>query len=117
MNFCFWPNNPSGNFEYDSMTRNLEKILISDPEFFSASRLQHVTEDYLRKHVFNDMQEFCLVDERARILNDIGRVIEQRFNSSFYYFVKASEFNVEKFVDMITMHLTGFRDEAIFKGR
>ena len=31
MNFCFWPNNQSGKFEYDSMTRNLEKVLIKDP--------------------------------------------------------------------------------------
>ena len=27
INFCFWPNNPPGQFEYEHMTRNLEKIL------------------------------------------------------------------------------------------
>jgi hypothetical protein len=31
MNFCFWPDNPSGEFEYENMTRNLETILNSDP--------------------------------------------------------------------------------------
>ena len=36
MNFCFWPNNESGKFEYDSMTRNLEKVLKTDPEFFTC---------------------------------------------------------------------------------
>ena len=27
MNFCFWPGNPSGNFEYEHMTKNLASIL------------------------------------------------------------------------------------------
>ena len=36
MNFCFWPKNESGKFEYDSMTRNLEKVLKTDPEFFTC---------------------------------------------------------------------------------
>ena len=48
MNFCFWPNNPAGEFEYDSMTRNLEKVLINDKEFFTCARLINVTEEWLR---------------------------------------------------------------------
>ena len=36
MNFCFWPNNPSGVFEYEHMTKNLAKILEAQPEFFTA---------------------------------------------------------------------------------
>jgi len=35
MNFCFWPNNPSGQFEYEHMTRNLEKVLDTEPDFFT----------------------------------------------------------------------------------
>ena len=35
MNFCFWPDNPSGEFEYEHMTRNLEKLLNTQPEFFT----------------------------------------------------------------------------------
>ena len=36
MNFCFWPNNPAGVFEYEHITRNLEKLLINDPKFFTC---------------------------------------------------------------------------------
>ena len=32
INFCFWPNNPAGNFEYEHMTKNLAKVLIDTPE-------------------------------------------------------------------------------------
>ena len=87
MNFCFWPSNPAGNFEYDSMTRNLEKLLLKDPHFFTSERLTTVTEEFLRENVFPTEFKFCLVDERARILNEMGHVITTDFNSSFYEFV------------------------------
>ena len=44
MNFCFWPDNPSGQFEYEHMTRNLEKVLDSEPNFFTPIKLATVTE-------------------------------------------------------------------------
>ena len=43
-NFCFWPDNKSGVFEYEQMTRNLEKVLKSDPQFFTCDRLIEVDE-------------------------------------------------------------------------
>lgn len=117
MNFCFWPNNTMGGFEYDSMTRNLEKQLIKNPDFFTASRLATVTEAQLREHVFQTNFEFCLVDERARILNEIGDVIQNKFNGQFYSFVEATDFDEQMFVDMVVTHFSGFRDEAIYNGR
>lgn len=116
MNFCFWPNNPSGEFEYDSMTRNLEKVLINDPQFFTCDRLIEVTEDWLREHVFANNSKFCLVNERARILNEVGYVIKTEFDSSFYEFVKRANFSCPKFVEMIVKHFSGYRDEAIYNG-
>jgi hypothetical protein len=53
MNFCFWPNNPSGVFEYQHMTRNLEKILINDPDFFTCARLLKIDSEYLKINIFN----------------------------------------------------------------
>ena len=44
INFCFWPNNPEGAFEYEHMSNNLETILDEDPEFFTPARLAAVTE-------------------------------------------------------------------------
>ena len=73
MNFCFWPNNPSGVFEYEHITRNLEKLLINDPKFFTCPRLSVVTEEFLRKHIFP--KSFCLINERARIVREMAKVI------------------------------------------
>jgi len=96
------------------MTRNLEKVLIQDPDFFTCARLRNVTEADLRKYVFTTAFEFCLVDERARILNEMAQVIENEYTSSFYNFVCASGGDVPKFVDMVTRSFSGFRDEAIY---
>jgi hypothetical protein len=48
MNFCFWPNNPSGNFEYENMSKNLAKILVDNPEFFLPENLSKVKLEYLK---------------------------------------------------------------------
>ena len=53
MNFCFWPNNPSGQFEYEHMARNLEKMLDTNPDFFTPNCLAKVQEEYLREHIFD----------------------------------------------------------------
>ena len=72
MNFCFWPDNPSGVFEYEHITKNLETLLINDPEFFTCERLINVDESFLNKHVFTTEKPFCLVNERARIVNEVA---------------------------------------------
>ena len=88
LNFCFWPNNRAGEFEYEHMTRNLEKVLKEDSEFFTCSRLKAVQEDWLRDRVFNGKKDFCLVDERARIIREVGEVVEERFGGKFVKFLE-----------------------------
>ena len=78
MNFCFWPNNPSGQFEYENMTRNLEAILKNDPSFFTCDRLVNVDEAFMRENVFTP-DGFCLVNERARIVREMAAVIKSKY--------------------------------------
>ena len=73
INFCFWPSSPTGEFEYEHMTRNLEKILDSDPLFFTAQRLATVTEQQVRDLIFGGISDFALLDERARLLRQLGQ--------------------------------------------
>lgn len=115
MNFCFWPNNPSGEFEYEHMTRNLEKILDSEPEFFTPARLATVTEAEIRQRVFAGNTKFALVDERARLVREVGqRLLERQMN--FEGFVRAN-LSCTKLVKAIIDTFEGFRDQAIYKGR
>ncbi len=56
------------------MTKNLEKILQQTPDVFKPENLSKVTADYLKASVFNNM-EFALLEERARIVREVGIVI------------------------------------------
>jgi Potential Queuosine, Q, salvage protein family len=117
MNFCFWPGNPAGNFEYEHMTKNLAKILTETPKFFEAGSLAtQVTAAVLRKRVFNDM-DFALLEERARIVTEVGTVIHHYYQGSFLEFMKSCKFDAALLVRRITMEFSGFRDEAIYQGR
>ena len=75
INFCLWPDNPSGEFEYEHKARNLEKLLNEDPEFFTPERLAVVTEDFVRDKIFSGLGKFALLDERARLLRELGQTM------------------------------------------
>ena len=115
MNFCFWPDNPSGTFEYEHMTRNLEKLLDSEPAFFTPLRLATVTESEIRRKVFNNNSKFALVDERARLVREIGqRLVDS--NQTFLSFVQENT-SCPRLVKAIVDTFEGFRDQATYKGR
>jgi hypothetical protein len=60
------------------MTRNFEKILKTNPEYFTDG-LGHTTTEFLRTKVFNTTEEFALLDERARLLREVGKNISGGF--------------------------------------
>ena len=115
MNFCFWPDNPSGEFEYINITKNLEKVLDSEPEFFTIDRLTQVTEQEIRTKVFDDNASFCLMDERARLVRQLGIRLREK-NLSFLEFVLANQ-SCPLLVKALVDTFEGFRDQAIFRGR
>lgn len=80
VNFCFWPRNPSGHFEYEHMARNFEKLLQTNPAYFTAG-LDQTTSDFLRTNVFNTPNEFALLEERARLLREVGNKLKTGFMS------------------------------------
>ena len=115
MNFCFWPNNPAGNFEYEHMTKNLAKVLDTNPEYFSPDNLAKTTSAFLKSTIFNDM-EFALLEERARIVSELGVVVSTYYHGSFIEYLEKADWDAVKLVRQIAMDFTGFRDEAIYNG-
>jgi hypothetical protein len=75
LNFCFWPNNKSGEFEYEHMTKNLAQLVTKEPSFFLPNELRQLKEEDLTEKVFNGKKDFALLGERTRILNEIGLII------------------------------------------
>jgi len=52
--------------------------------------------------------------ERARLLREVGSVVETQFENSFTHFVNQAEGNAVKLVDLIIQNFPGFRDESIY---
>ena len=120
MNFCFWPNNPSGQFEYEHMARNLEKMLDTNPDFFTPNCLAEVQEEYLREHIFDGNKQFALVDERARLLRELGTELKglgTNEGSTFMDFIGKSGHDAPTLVKQVLDTFAGFRDQAIYQGR
>lgn len=94
MNFCFWPGNPAGNFEYEHMTKALARILEKDPSWFLPENLsKNVAADFLKREVFNLGSEdkvFALLEERARIVSEVGTLISHSYNGSFLKFLECA---------------------------
>ena len=97
MNFCFWPEEPKAKsplpeqktpcFEYENISRNIETLLIEDPQFFTCDRLLEIDEAVLNAKIFNTNPQFCLIDERMRIVREMAYVIKRDHDSSFEKFV------------------------------
>lgn len=79
LNFCFWPKEEEHQVQYEDMTKALAQILREEPEFFTSERLSLLTEQELRAKVFKDLEIFPLMDERARLVREVGHVVTKRF--------------------------------------
>ena len=97
------------------MTKNLAKVLDSNPEYFSPDNLAKTTSAFLKSTIFNNM-DFALLDERARIISEIGVVLSNYYHGSFIEYLEKADWDAVKLVRQIAMDFTGFRDEAIFNG-
>lgn len=97
MNFCFWPKNPAGQFEYEHIAKNVAKILRNEPEFFKSENLAKVSASDLKSKVYNNL-DFGLLEERARIVREVGAMISFFYDSSFTKFVETSNFDAPTLV-------------------
>ena len=80
LNFCFWPS--TDGFEYDNLAQNVKNLSASKPECLQAQFLATVTREFVKEHIFGG-SEFPLLDERARVLQEIGQVTTEYFGGRF----------------------------------
>ncbi len=97
------------------MTKNLAKILDSDPDYFHPENLAKTSAYWLKKEIFNSL-DFALLDERARIIREVGLVLSLDYSGSFYEYLQRANFDAVLLVRRIAKDFTGFRDEAIYDG-
>jgi Potential Queuosine, Q, salvage protein family len=58
-----------------------------------------------------------LLQERWRILQECGKILNEKFDGKFYNCVKQSENSAKKLLDLIVSNFPSFRDEGIIEGK
>ncbi|CDO77602.1 hypothetical protein BN946_scf184936.g27 [Trametes cinnabarina] len=101
-----------------------EGIPLTDPSFYASSSR---CPDSLIEHVFRrapqSIESIPLLEERAAILRENGRILCENFGGSFCGFVQAfreryhDRGSALQLVKMVTDTFPSFRDEVVYQGR
>ena len=111
LNYCFWVN---AGFEYYSLAKNLYETLKNKKDFFEIENLVKMTPEQLKENVFKC--DFCLLNERARMIREVFIIIKNEYNGLCSNFVKECNKDAIKLVKKIIDSFWCFRDQAIYNG-
>ena len=110
LNFCFWPDE---DFEYGELARALRSVVAADPSAFAAERLETIDISRLAAWLGRPI---TLLDERARLLRELGRALRERWRGDPELLVASAEGSAARLATDVARWLPGFRDQAIYHG-
>ncbi|MEO8084109.1 MAG: queuosine salvage family protein [Ardenticatenales bacterium] len=111
LNFCFWP---TPGFEYDTLATRLRDVLTADAHAFDVDRLAALTPDELAGWLGAAVWP---LDERARLVREVGAVLAAQFDGSAARLVEAAGGSAAGVASLVAAELPGFRDHAVYDGR
>ena len=121
INFCFWPNPGAEKWEvqyksetlsgYYALAASLKKAIESGISITDAHYLSELNLSTL-KQILGGKGELQLMEERIRILNELGAFLICRYNGEANRLVEAAENSTLKLVELLVENLHSFRDEA-----
>jgi hypothetical protein len=111
INFCFWP---TEGFEYEQLASNVAKVFRESPEAVSPSQLAKVDAATLQAWVGGF--ELNQLEERARMLRQLGEVLDASFDGSAAKFVATAGGSAVELTRLVSAWLPGFRDETVYRG-
>jgi len=114
LNFCFWPS--TVEFEYDNLAEGIKTMLLNHPSSLKPANLINIDRDFLKNNVFKGI-EFPLLDERVRLLREIGVRTVELFDGEFINILNAAKHSAVKLLDLLTSNFNNFQDIAIYKGQ
>eukprot|EP01135_Chromosphaera_perkinsii_P005374 Nk52_evm55s343 gene=Nk52_evmTU55s343 len=90
-----------------------EGIPITDPKYYAT-----VDRETLAKVFRSETSEaVSMLDERVKNLNEVGRVLLEKYEGSVVKFVESCENSAQKLLRKVACNFPCFRDEAQYKGK
>ncbi|KAK0180909.1 hypothetical protein PV327_003241 [Microctonus hyperodae] len=124
LNFCFWSSNNDNKWKVNGHTGYFalcaaikravdEGVPIIDPNYFA-----NINKNDLGRILRGDSgsETIPLLDERVQNLQQVGKILVEKYNSTFVECVKAAQYSAEKLLKLIINEFECYRDEADFYG-
>lgn len=143
IDFCHWSlkNTPERKCVWDFYSKNdqdenvrgsaamsalAKKAYQKGIKIFDANFMQQVTADGLRPYftgfdIEGNAMEIPALEKRVQVMNEIGRILQEKWSGSFYRIFKASRahaFNKGSgFVELLVSDFPRFRDEYTYRDK
>jgi Potential Queuosine, Q, salvage protein family len=88
LNFCFWGH----DWEYGDLARNIKEAHKRNPKFLTPEFLANISLEEVKNEIFAG-ENFPLLEERMRALNEIGTKTVSKFEGKFSNILKAANFD------------------------
>lgn len=62
-------------------------------------------------------ESIALLEERWRILQECGKILNEKFDGKFYNCIKQSANSATKLLNLIVSNFPSFRDEGVIEGK
>lgn len=112
LNFCFWGH----AWEYGELAGSIKAAHKKNPQFLTPEYLSKITLEEVKAELFAG-EDFPLLDERTRALNEIGSKTVAKFEGKFSNILKAANFDAQQLLEIISSTFLMFQDHCIYNGR
>jgi hypothetical protein len=126
INFCFWPASEGTRWEiefasrrlsgYYALAASLKQAIEAGIPLTSAEYLAELSFEAFRE-ILGGRGELQLMEDRVKILNELGHFLVEEFRGEASGLVEAAEGSAEKLVELLVERLPSFRDSAGYMGR
>ncbi len=114
----YWNVNYKGNHTRGSwsLIASIFRAIDEGKDILNPSFLLELSKDELAQ-ILRGNTEIPLLEERQRILNEVGKVLIEKFEGDFTNVLKQSQGNAKKLFQIILDNFAYFEDYAEYKGR
>jgi len=123
ISFSYW-GNPKWEIEFHGKTHSFgtqammaslaraleEDIPVCDPSYLAALQREEL------RYILRGNVEIPLLDERVRILQEVGTVTQREFNGDYRRIVAAAQLDAVQFVSLLISMFPSFHDSSRYKG-
>jgi len=126
LNFCFWLPEKENRWEvaweseslsgYFALAASLATAMQSGIPLARADYLAGLSGEMLQE-ILGGKGKLQLMEERARILNEVGYTLDTHYHGEASALVEAAESSAEKLVRLLAEGMPSFRDVSEYRGR